>query len=64
MLQAIQSTPLSRPAAAELPPGEAAAGDPEGAAPLLPGPGTAQDAAAGQETHVPFLGNTARPQAG
>lgn len=60
----IRSPPLSRPVAAELSSGEAAAGDPEGAASLLPGPRAAQDAAAGQDTHVPLLGNTARPQAG
>lgn len=64
MPRAIRSPPLSRPVAAELSSRKAAAGDPEGAASLLPGPRTAQDAAAGQETHVPLLGNTARPQAG
>lgn len=60
----MRSPCLSRPVVAELSSGEEAAGDPEGPAPLLLGPRTAQDPAAGQETHIPLLGNTARPQAG
>lgn len=44
--------------------GDEAAGDPESPPPLLHRPESAEDPAAGQDTHFPFLGHTAGPQTG
>lgn len=57
------SSPAS-PVVGERSPREEAAGDPESPPPLFLGPRSPQEPLGRQETHIPFLGDTACPQAG